>query len=222
MYKRHPDFQEIPGETVIWQYMPLSKFINLLRLRKLYFNRIDNFKDSSECSLTAIDQKILRYSENAKGYWDRERKRHYISCWLESDYELALMWDTYGKDGVAIKTTVNNLIDALKEDKEHYQYLSRVKYIDEKKECAQDDGEAINVLKIPFTKRIYFEQEREIRVLFTQYDVNDQKGVSFPINLNVLINVVMVHPNAPQYFLDIFNEELRMANLNIMGQFSEI
>lgn len=57
MYQEHKAFEVVPPETIVWQYMPLSKFICLLRKKELYFNRIDNFNDNTECTLTAIDKK---------------------------------------------------------------------------------------------------------------------------------------------------------------------
>lgn len=222
MYYSHPDFPEVPIDTVIWQYMSLSKLINLLRERKLYFNRIDNFKDKTECTLTAIDKKVFKYTEGAKDYWEQERRRHFISCWLESEYELALMWETYGREGVAIKSTVGNLIQALKIDKDHKQYLARVKYINEKFEGAQGYGEIINILNIPFSKRIFYEQEREIRILYSQYEKSDKTGLSFPVDLRKLIIEVRLFPSAPQYFKDIVDKELESANLDIKSLFSDI
>lgn len=213
MYQEHRAFEVVPPETIIWQYMPLSKFICLLRKKELYFNRIDNFSDNTECTLTAIDEKVFRYSEETKLYWERERKRHFISCWVESDYELALMWDTYGKGGVTIKTTVGSLIDSLAIDSDHIQYLARVNYIDEQSDSSQEAGTAINVLKIPMTKRKYYEQEREIRLLYTRNEIDDQTGFSFPVDLDCLIDEVVVFPNAPQYFLDVVNNELVNAGI---------
>ena len=222
MYKEHRDFPEVSRQTIIWQYMPLSKFICLLRGRMLYFNRVDNFKDKTECTLTAIDKKVFRYTKDAEWYWERERKLHFISCWVESDYELALMWDTYGKNGVAIKTTVGDLIDSLAVDTEHYQYLARVKYIDGQFESSQEMGTPINFLKIPLSKRKFYEQEKEIRLLYSRNEVDDQTGISFPIDINCMINEVRVYPNAPDYFLGVVNKELESANISIDAQFSEI
>ena len=222
MIKEHRAFEPISKDTIIWRYMDLSKFISLLREKTLYFNRIDNFKDKTECTLTAIDKKIFCCNSKSEEYWKRERKRHFISCWLESNYELALMWDTYGEKGVAIKTTIGDLYKALAQDKDHAQYISRVKYIDEQYESSQDIGTAKNALKIPMIKRKYYEQEKEIRLLYTWCDNEDQTGISFPINLNCLINEVRVYPNAPRHFLDIVNSELNAAGLNLNALFSEI
>lgn len=222
MFREHKAFESVPRETIIWQYMSLSKYISLLRESKIYFNRVDNFEDKSECTLTAIDKKIFRYSDDAKQYWERERKRHFISCWVESDHELALMWDTYGKGGVAIKSSVGGLIDSLSVDTEHYQYLARVKYLDDLLDSSQDSGSAINALKVPMSKRKYYKQESEVRLLYTRTETDDHTGILFPVNLVCLIHGVIVYPNAPQFFLDVVNGELKNANIRINAEFSKI
>ena len=222
MVIEHRAFDYVHPKTIIWQYMSLSKFISLLRERKLYFNRVDNFNDKYECTLTAIDKKVFRYTDDAKWYWERERKLHYISCWVESDYELALMWDTYGKDGVAIKTTVEDLKKGLAVDTEHHQYLARVKYIDGQLESSQEMGTPMNFLKIPMSKRKFYEQEREIRLLYTKEKIDDKTGISFPIDLNCLINEVRVYPDAPLYFLDVVNKEIETAGINVSAYLSDI
>lgn len=224
MIKEHPLLEEVPNGTIIWQYMCLSKFIDLLREQKLYFNRIDNFKDKLECTLTAIDKKIFRYNKEAKEYWDKERKRHFISCWVEAPYELALMWDTYGQNGVAIKTTVGHLVASMKSDNEHHVYLSRVNYIDDKEGSSQQSGTPMNFLKIPLTKRKYYSQEQEIRLLYTNYDVtyDTPTGYKLPLDIKSLIEEVRVYPNAPMYFLDVVNHELKSNGLILKASFSEI
>ena len=218
----HRAFDFVHPNTIIWQYMSLSKFISLLRDRRLYFNRVDNFNDKFECTLTAIDKKIFRYTDDAKWYWERERKLHYISCWVESDYELALMWDTYGKGGIAIKTTVGDLINGLAVDTEHRQYIARVKYIDGLLDSSQEMGTPKNFLKIPMSKRKFYEQEREIRLLYTKEEIDDKTGISFSIDLYCLINEVRVYPDAPPYFLDVVNMELQSANIKTVALFSEV
>lgn len=222
MIKEHRAFEPISKDTIIWQYMPFIKFISLLREQKLYFNRIDNFKDKTECTLTAIDKKIFRYTKDSESYWDNERKRHFINCWIESDYELALMWETYGKDGIAIKTTIGDLYNALAQDKDNTQYIARVKYIDEQNESSQDIGTAKNALKVPMTKRKYYEQEKEIRLLYVWYDNEDQIGIKFPLDLTCLIKDVRVYSGASQYFLDVVNKELELSEIKVVAQFSKI
>ena len=101
----------------------------LVQEQMLHLHRIDKFEDSAEGTLSIIDKKLFRYDES-NNYWERERKRHYVNCLIESPYELSLMWQCYGYNGIAIKTTVSKLRDSLSNDTEHKFNLSRVKYID--------------------------------------------------------------------------------------------
>ena len=112
MIEFHKDLDTISYNTTIWRYMPIENFIRLINYRELHFHRIDSFNDKEEGTLTTIDKKIFRYFSNSKEYWETERKRHYISCWIESPHELALMWQTYGKKGIAIKSSVKSLINS--------------------------------------------------------------------------------------------------------------
>lgn len=222
MYKTHKCFEEVPNDTIIWRYMTFDKFLYLLREKKLYFNRADNFSDQSECTLTTIDMNLFRYNKDAKEYWKQERKRNFINCWIECNYELALMWDTYGKNGVAISTSVGKLKESLSDDKEHDIYLSRVKYVDYDTGSSQNYGEPLNFHRIPMMKRIYFNQEKEIRLLYFKEKVTNKKGVAVSVDINKLINRIVVYPKASDYFLKLVNQELFECKLGILAEESKI
>ena len=81
---------------------------------------------------------------------------------------------------------------------------------------------ALNALKIPMSKRKYYEQEREIRLLYTRTETDGQTGISFPIDLERLIDEVIVYPYAPPYFLDVVNEELSSAKIGVNANHSSI
>lgn len=222
MYEKNSAFEEIPSDVILWKYMSLDKFIYLISENKLYFCRIDKFEDDRECTLTTIDKKIFRYNEKAKYYWERERTRYFISCWIKANNELALMWNTYGKKGIAIKTTVGKLIESLSEDTQHDIYISCVNYIDYKKESSQATGKALNALRIPMTKRNFFEQEKEVRLLYCDYNNKNEIGHSLDINTKALIEGIKVYPNAPRYFIDIVNMELDRFGFDKQALPSEI
>ena len=77
-------------------------------------------------------------------------------------------------------------------------------------------------MKIPLSKRKYFEQEKEIRLLYSRETTDEQKGISFPINIGCLIEEVRVYPSAPKYFLEVVNKELKSAGILIKALDSEI
>ena len=56
----------------------------------------------------------------------------FINCWVISNVELYLMWNTYSSldKGLAIKTTIGNLIDSLDPCDDREVFISDVNYID--------------------------------------------------------------------------------------------
>lgn len=222
MIKQHKDLQEVSEDEVLWQYMPLSKFMSLIKRGELYLNRVDNFKDKRECTLTAIDKKIFVNVDN--DYWEKDKKRYFISCWVKDKNELALMWDTYGKDGVAIQTTARDMKACMATDKSNDVYMSYVKYIDDKIESSQDAGTPKNLLKIPFTKRLYYTQEQEVRLLYCDNEgsMKEKTGMYLPIAPQILLDKVIVYPGAPEYFLEIVNDVLENNGIDIKAVKSQI
>lgn len=219
MIKPHPDLSEPNDKTVIWKYLSLAKFLFLLKKEELHFHRIDCFPDHNEGLLTTIDKKIFYYDEanNAsKEYWERERKRHYISCWIESPHELNLMWDRYSNEGVAIKTTVAALKAALDRDVKYVERISSVKYVDYENDSSQDNGTPKQIYKIMLTKRKYFEQEKEIRLIMFKEDEDNGKitGVNVPIYVEPLLQEIWISPKADVFVEDLLKSEISFKNLN--------
>lgn len=129
MIKKHRDFKDVPEDVVIWKYMSLEKFLFLIRERKLHFQRLDCFEDNAEGTLSVMDRRLFHVkSKEDEEYFKNERRRNYVCCWIESKHELALMWNTYGNKGVAIKSTIGLLKKAMEIDSCHTLYLSKVNY----------------------------------------------------------------------------------------------
>ena len=61
MIKQHQSFEYIPDDTVLWQYMSLTKFLFLIKNRKLHLHRIDDFPDKDEGVLSVLDKKSLTF-----------------------------------------------------------------------------------------------------------------------------------------------------------------
>ena len=136
MIKQHLSFDKIPDETVLWQYMSLTKFLFLIKNKKLHLHRIDDFDDKDEGVLSVLDKKTLSFYRETKdweNYLRNDRKRTFISCWIKCPIEQSLMWYAYGRDGIAIRTTAGAIRCALNIDNEHVVYMIGVRYIDKKK-----------------------------------------------------------------------------------------
>lgn len=217
MIIEHKNLNNVPDQTVIWRYLSLAKFLNLLTQQKLHLHRMDLFEDKKEGTLPLVDKILLHYSSTNPSYWEREPKRHFINCWTESPHELSLMWHAYAINGVAIKTTAAALKQALSIDTEHKCYLFKVKYVDYENGSSQDGGEALNVLKILSSKRLYYKQEQEVRLLYSDYDTpdaNKPEGHDFPIDVKALIEKVVISPYAETCTENIVRDEMKRIGLD--------
>lgn len=194
--------------------MSFEKIAYLIKQSTLYFCRIDCFEDKNEGVLSTIDRQIFQLIGISDIEWESIRKESFINCWIESPHELALMWDCYGKGGVAIQTTASGLRESMVEDKRHTVYMAQVKYIDSQTESSQEGGTALNVLKVSLTKRKYYEQEKEVRLLHSIFK-NEEKvtGIPLPINLKSLIKKMVVSPKANKDFVEFIKEFLTYHNL---------
>lgn len=224
MIEQHRDFQTVPDDTILWQYMPIAKFLLLIKNRKIHFHRIDDFADKDEGVVSVIDKKGLPFfsdTEKWNEYLEMDRQRTFISCWIKSPYELSLMWDTYGKGGLAIKTTAGVLRQAFKED-EHTIYMIEVRYINKKFESSQIPGTPLNMLRYSTTKRNYFEQEKEVRLLYHADTISDVNGIDFDVDANALIKEIILAPTFPTYAYDLILDEVKEAGLSVIPTKSDI
>ena len=100
-------------EVVIWRFMKMARFADLMKTGELYFCRADLFNDEHEglppekylCYWLRLDRRLLRdrrILDNELGYLAQSREHFYISCWHLFREETDKMWNEYGNDGVAI------------------------------------------------------------------------------------------------------------------------
>lgn len=122
MFRELSEFQTPQDDTIIWRYMDLWKFIDLIQTNELYFPRIDQLGDLTEGVFPEEAQnRLFEYLEsngrNEEADSLREglrNQRHrvdkFISSWNLSDNESFLLWKAYTSDlsAVAIKSTVGS------------------------------------------------------------------------------------------------------------------
>ena len=96
--------------------------------------------------------------------------------------------------GVAIKTTVGNLIKCDLNENSGVD-VGKVSYFDEQVESPQPPGERMNFLYLAFAKRKYYDRETELRLFRGVQD--DQ--FSLPVDLKTMIQEVRINPSAPEY-----------------------
>src|ERR1700733_7678392 len=104
---------EASDDAVIWRFMDLRKFRDLMASEELYFRRADLFSDSSEglppdqyalrvFGLDPYDIKDRASLNHHIGSLAQHRECYYISCWHLFRQEQLGMWEQYGHDGVAV------------------------------------------------------------------------------------------------------------------------
>lgn len=224
--QRHPVFPyDYSQDTVLWRYMPLTKFLWLVSFGELYFCRQDKFTDKREYLVTDRDVEYLRITkEQTNDVVIRDRKTIFVNCWCMSDHELSLMWNGYSSEesGVAIKTTVGHLMKS--DTSNHTIYGVKVQYIDDAKEAVHKPGERINFLRFITTKRKLFSQEQEFRLVYhyTENYPSTLDQFTLPVDLNELIQEVHLSPNMPEYIKDIVRDVIKKADLKCKVVESEL
>lgn len=217
--------------------MDLAKFSSLLQSRSLHFNRLDKFDDPFEGSIPLrlqqakiIQEKqidsnlpIGKQKSNFASQLTEsnllQRKRIYVNCWHMNETESAAMWSLYSlsNQGICIASKYQNLADSLSDD----IFLGSVKYIDYEKEIFPAD----NLLHLCMHKRRSFEHEKEVRAVIWGLGADSTHrvpeimdppgGLVEPLVLEDLIEQVLVHPESPDWFLNVVINLVEKYNLPI-------
>lgn len=122
---------KLKGQTELWRYMDLARFLALIDQKELHFSRLHEFEDTWEGAWSTSDPLFGRDPEYMRLAASRlTSSLPLVSCWPENETESVAMWKLYvsGKEGVAIKTTVSSLIQLLSVGRE--LKLGRVLYRD--------------------------------------------------------------------------------------------
>jgi hypothetical protein len=205
MYYSNPNISlpEDPN-TVVWKYLDLSKFLDLLLSEKLFLSRSDKFEDQYEGTFSEPTyEEIKKLSDNNPeflSYYKTHREKVVVSSWHINEYESFAMWQifTQNSEGIAIQSTIGRLQKALEVEKEFKQYIGEVKYIDYKKEFIPFDD-----MFFPFLfKRKSFQYEREVRIIadITSENIKINEGLKIQIDINQLIEKIYIHPKSENWY----------------------
>lgn len=195
MYTEHTYFSPIITTQKIWHYFSLSKFLGLISKSSIYLCRQDKFDDKYEGTMTKKDEAF--FNSVSPDMCNKMKGDSigcvYYDCWTKSDVDEYVLWSTYSslKDGVAIQSSVGNLILSLDPKDKRHVYASDVQYIDYESDWSFVKTKGIaNMLAPHFSKRSYFSAEKEFRVLYwdSQARYNSSPvGLDFKVDLNKLI-----------------------------------
>jgi hypothetical protein len=203
------EYCKIPDlDTIIWRYMNLKKFKLLLSNKSLFFCRTDIFSDPYEGTFPRKEMEYIKKKHEDLIPFNRSlRSQYLVNCWHINNNENDAMWRLYLKNnkGIAIKTTVRNLIDCLKNTKEDV-YCSFVNYKDYEKDEWDKNIKFYNTILPIIHKRKAFEHENELRLIHHIDYVNDsenywkqqpnENGKNILIDLNKLIECIYTAPTS--------------------------
>ena len=196
-------FQPDDPFVIIWRYMNLKKFEELVESNKLTFTSLDKFPDQYEGHNTLVGHLIVNVNFRSAAWaalYDEVfiksiRESSYVNCWTEGPAENAAFWEIYGahETAVAIRSTYSRLRNVLPDD----YVLGRVKYIDYNSSpgLAVDDDSAFPYFSHLYHKRLEYSYEKEIRAAriprIGSSDEQSSADVHIPI-LSDLIDTVCI------------------------------
>ncbi len=205
-------------DTVVWKYLDLSKFVDLLLYQKLFMSRSDKFEDQYEGTFSEPTFEEIRKLSVDKpeflDYYKIHRQQVVISSWHLNEYESFAMWQifTQKSEGLAIQSTLGRLQQALAPEKDYEQHIGEVNYIDYKKEYIPFENAFF-----PFLfKRKSFQYEREIRIIsdMTPYNMKIDNGVKIDIDISRLIEKIYIHPKSENWYKNLVIELVKRLGFN--------
>jgi hypothetical protein len=205
MYINNPNINLLENlDTVVWKYLDLSKFLDLLISKKLFMSRSDKFEDQYEGTFSEPTfEEIKKLSVNNPeflDYYKSHREKVVVSSWHINEYESFAMWQifTQNSEGLAIQSTIGRLQKALEVEKDFKQYIGEVNYIDYKKEYIPFDD-----MFFPFLfKRKSFQYEREVRIIadLSEQEIKINDGLKIEVDINQLIEKIYIHPKSENWY----------------------
>lgn len=213
-------------DTIVWKYLDLSKFLDLLLSEKLFMSRSDKFEDQYEGTFSEPTyEEIKKLSENNPeflDYYKSHREKVLVSSWHINEYESFAMWQifTQNSEGLAIQSTIGRLQKALQPEKSFKQYIGEVNYIDYKKEYIPFDN-----MFFPFMfKRKSFQYEREVRIIsdVSDTDIKINDGLKVDIDINQLIEKIYIHPKSENWYKKLVIELVSKLGYDIEIEKSDL
>ncbi|RTY85890.1 hypothetical protein [Flavobacterium sp. RSP15] len=212
--------------TVVWKYLDLSKFLDLLLSQKLFMSRSDKFEDQYEGTFSEPTfeeiKKLSIDNPDFLNYYKTHREKVAISSWHINEYESFAMWQifTQNSEGLAIQSTIGRLQQALAPETNFNQYIGEVNYIDYKKEHIPFDD-----LFFPFLfKRKSFQYEGEVRIItdIGESDIKINDGLKINVDINQLIEKIYIHPKSENWYKNLVIQLVKQLGFNFTIEKSDL
>jgi hypothetical protein len=196
----YPDQLEPEDQNaVIWRFMDLPKFRDLMTSSELYFCRADLLNDTHEglppqeylatWGLHPLDIWDRRELTNTIGSDAQFREGFYVSCWHLFSSETYKMWKEYGQ-GVAVASRYSMLKSALNVMSDR-AYLGMIRY-----GPTRLIGERANIFRYITTKRWQYAEEREVRAFL--WIMDPHAGINRHIDEHNNVHPMPLTPPPPE------------------------
>ena len=228
-YSDHLELPPAPaGDAVIWRYLPLAEFLNLLNEQTLHFTRIDRLSDSfpdveKQVTLNAFAGISAESTRRSLSLMKNVQSAVFTNSWYENDSDAHRCWEIHGDNReVAIRTTVGTLKKSLFSSSPKI-YLSSVQYID----FASVPMPTGNLFLSALYKPHELWEQKEIRMLLLQtggdaaFSPGPEQGVDVNIVAGSLIQGIRVTPQSDHWFRSLVNSVADRLNLNFEDSTSE-
>ena len=227
MYINNPNIKlpEDPN-NVVWKYLDLSKFLDLLMSEKLFMSRSDKFEDQYEGTFSEPTfeeiKKLSIDNPDFLNYYKTHREKVAISSWHINEYESFAMWQifTQNSEGLAIQSTIGRLQESLVPETNFNQYIGEVNYIDYKKEHIPFDD-----MFFPFLfKRKSFQYEGEVRIItdIGKSDIKINEGLKINVNINQLIEKIYIHPKSENWYKNLVIQLVKQLGFDFTIEKSDL
>ena len=218
-------FNDDELELPIYRIFPFESLLEMLNTKNLTLVKTRIWEDPYENFLLKCNASMLNGTPvNLKGL----QEQIFGQCWtLHPETDAFWRIYSYNKNGVRIKTTVRKLLDVIFDDSSYAtltaSFIGKVEY-DKVQNIGTlfsdpnyigsilQDTTGQGLVKAQLIKRIEFEHEKEIRLLYnvdsSSPDIqNDIK--SFSINPNNLIDDIMLDPRIGSRYENIYTQTIQ-------------
>jgi hypothetical protein len=207
------------GNNILWRYMNLEKFFDLITSSEIYFTNVSQLTDKYEGTIPKRNYYSLQKKMESEGMnkedivfeleklgqkVDRFRELTLVNCWTLAQNESYALWKIYldgSKGGIAIKTTASRIVDAFNNGGESNAddiIFSIVEY----KDFIEDVN---NQLQWITRKSNFYEFENEARLIILHTEDNQPSynvinGRRYKVNIGRLIDRIYISPFSPGWF----------------------
>jgi hypothetical protein len=218
MYKEHQNFK-LPenNDEVIWRYMDLWKFEDLLKTQSLYFSTIKNMGDKFEGRIPYSIANIWSQKLKEKGCHSVadtiNMLKSYapvldynILSWNICKNESFALWKIYTKDSnaISIRSNIQRLKDSL-QNNPFWQFIGVMNYYSD----PSDFDFNSNIINLTINKFNYYHFENELRLLNIvpanlpiYSEIKKGEDIHVSVDLDCLIDSIYLAPNATQIQYD--------------------